>query len=373
MFVYMLCAGAALTGLGLLMATWFSRLGRAVGVTVAVYVLVTVGWIFLIRSLNKGPENNELSMASPFFWAGKMTSDFGRRQFTGATDWAIFWTGLALLLAILMLDCAIRDFDRFLGRTEDSLARLSRPTRRARIDGRIFFAAAVVCLPLALSWYHDGAFVIALEFALGSVVVAAMAASPPEPGLPRGVEDLAGFRLSPKQIVIAKWSGTFRFALMFISLPLFMIFTGIRVHSARWQELLLATAYMLAVSAAATSVGVVIFVWFGRSRQAVLVAVLTWGLAIIPWSALPYVVPGGALRDALWLSSPILAMETLSRACVGGPSASALEASAGIAVSIAIALGLLRVGQARCKRINERKDSAMLFPSRAVPQLTTDN
>ena len=49
------CAGAAVTSLGLAMATWFSRPGRAVGVTVTLYVLVTVGWFFLMLVLFRAP------------------------------------------------------------------------------------------------------------------------------------------------------------------------------------------------------------------------------------------------------------------------------------------------------------------------------
>src|SRR5260370_17646085 len=38
---FVLCSGAAITSLGLAMATWFSRLGRAVGLTLTVYILIT--------------------------------------------------------------------------------------------------------------------------------------------------------------------------------------------------------------------------------------------------------------------------------------------------------------------------------------------
>ena len=45
MIAFVLCAGAAITSLGLAMATRFSRVGRAIGMTVTVYVLVTVAWV----------------------------------------------------------------------------------------------------------------------------------------------------------------------------------------------------------------------------------------------------------------------------------------------------------------------------------------
>ena len=43
---YVLCAGAVVTSLGLVMAMWCSRLGRAVALTVTIYVLIGVGWFF---------------------------------------------------------------------------------------------------------------------------------------------------------------------------------------------------------------------------------------------------------------------------------------------------------------------------------------
>ena len=46
MCLYVLLSGAAITGFGLAMATWCSRLGRAVALTVTAYVLICVGWLF---------------------------------------------------------------------------------------------------------------------------------------------------------------------------------------------------------------------------------------------------------------------------------------------------------------------------------------
>ena len=48
MIAYVLSAGAAITSLGIAMAISFSRLGRAVGVTVTLYVLVAAGWLALV-------------------------------------------------------------------------------------------------------------------------------------------------------------------------------------------------------------------------------------------------------------------------------------------------------------------------------------
>ena len=54
MIAFVLCAGAAITSLGLAMATRFSRVGRAIGMTVSIYVLVTVAWAPLAAHVRPG-------------------------------------------------------------------------------------------------------------------------------------------------------------------------------------------------------------------------------------------------------------------------------------------------------------------------------
>jgi ABC-type transport system involved in multi-copper enzyme maturation permease subunit len=39
--------GAAFTSLGLLLATWTPRIGRAIGISVAVFLVLSFGWMFL--------------------------------------------------------------------------------------------------------------------------------------------------------------------------------------------------------------------------------------------------------------------------------------------------------------------------------------
>ncbi len=41
--------GAAFTSLGLLLATWTPRIGRAIGISLAVFLLLSIGWMFLAR------------------------------------------------------------------------------------------------------------------------------------------------------------------------------------------------------------------------------------------------------------------------------------------------------------------------------------
>ena len=52
----LLSFGAALTSLGLALATWIPRQGRVMALTVTAYVLVTVGWTFVSALLADGNE-----------------------------------------------------------------------------------------------------------------------------------------------------------------------------------------------------------------------------------------------------------------------------------------------------------------------------
>ena len=125
--------------------------------------------------------------------------------------------------------------------------------------------------------------VMAIQFTLGSVVVAAMAASSSDLASGRcgrcgGYSTVAAADCESE--VVRRIS---RMRLMFMMIPLLIILTRTGPDFSFWQELLLAIGYMLSVSAAATSLGVAMFTWFRRSRQAALVAMLTWGWPIIPW------------------------------------------------------------------------------------------
>ena len=52
---FILAAGATVASLGLAMATWCPRLGRAVGLTVSLYLLAAVGWCLAIAAITHGP------------------------------------------------------------------------------------------------------------------------------------------------------------------------------------------------------------------------------------------------------------------------------------------------------------------------------
>jgi ABC-type transport system involved in multi-copper enzyme maturation permease subunit len=117
-----LAFGAALAGLGLALATWTPRLGRAVALTVAAYLLVTVGWFFLIVMFTSGTPGAwgpGLASASPFIGVIFPMVEMHRQHggdwaacIAWLTFWILFYTAVAAGLFVLTL----LSFDRCLGR-----------------------------------------------------------------------------------------------------------------------------------------------------------------------------------------------------------------------------------------------------------------
>ena len=113
--------GAVITSLGLALATWQARLGRAVGLSVAAFLAVTVIYptIAITTLHHVGPHDMVFLWVSPFFgmfipmgWATwpNNNSDAGGY-------FAMFiWIVLTSALAYALLQMTIASFDRLLGR-----------------------------------------------------------------------------------------------------------------------------------------------------------------------------------------------------------------------------------------------------------------
>ena len=143
MLAYVLSAGAAVTSLGLAMATRYSRLGRAVGTTVALYVLITVGWLF-VSMFVFSPGELGPAMGSPFFFAGIMTIEQSNSVvFSDVFGWGTFWVIVSTSAAAALLTITLIIFDRCLGRADDTISRLRiRSAISARTkNGSDFFRA----------------------------------------------------------------------------------------------------------------------------------------------------------------------------------------------------------------------------------------
>lgn len=126
---YVIAVGAAITSLGVAMATWCSRLGRSIGLSVMIYVLVTVGWMFLVMALMRPhPYGFAFIAGSPFFGPIVITSQLESLRIEWGDVVAVtLWVGAYAAASIVLLSATIATFDRFLGRiTSRSLEQGSR-------------------------------------------------------------------------------------------------------------------------------------------------------------------------------------------------------------------------------------------------------
>jgi ABC-type transport system involved in multi-copper enzyme maturation permease subunit len=126
----LLAYGAAVTSLGLALATWVKRFGVAVGLSVSIYVLVTGGAVMAV--LAGGLDDHKFGFASPWFGAGELTYEIGARF--GRLDhlgWKVAWGVLYAIVAVILAVATRRTFDRCMGRVTDRpFYKPRRPIRR---------------------------------------------------------------------------------------------------------------------------------------------------------------------------------------------------------------------------------------------------
>jgi ABC-type transport system involved in multi-copper enzyme maturation permease subunit len=141
-----LAYAAAITSLGLALATWIPRLGRVITFSVMAYVLVALGWPLVLEVLpalpafrtspfQARPNWHGLILASPFYgiyatteWASRWSygSDsffsrgFGRPLVENDPTWPLIWIGVYSAIALILAFATLRTFDRCLGRVPES-------------------------------------------------------------------------------------------------------------------------------------------------------------------------------------------------------------------------------------------------------------
>src|SRR6516165_6807636 len=121
--------GAAITSLGLALATWLPRMGRAIGLTAGLYVVVLIGAIPVGTILfDKGPSGarDGFASASPLWGVGFSSALFGGTVGPGhkiekQAAWLGFWIVAYGLVASGLLLATLKTFNRCLGRTDDRL------------------------------------------------------------------------------------------------------------------------------------------------------------------------------------------------------------------------------------------------------------
>src|SRR6185312_6089521 len=111
--------GAAITSLGLALATWIPRMGRAIGLTAGLYVIVTiaavpVGMIFF----SNGPDGAAfgIASASPFWGVGYSSAMFGGNAGPGHeirrhAAWLVLWIVAYGLIAFGLLLATLKTFN----------------------------------------------------------------------------------------------------------------------------------------------------------------------------------------------------------------------------------------------------------------------
>jgi ABC-type Na+ efflux pump permease subunit len=138
----MLSYGAVITSLGLFLATWIARPGRAIAINVAAFVLVAIGWpfafeMFIWRPLQTwlvtnwnvtGADFNWIPqgmvMISPLLGPG-MTLDVLGEPYMSHNRWkidliALAWCLLAWALAGALYWVVLKSFDSRLGRVRET-------------------------------------------------------------------------------------------------------------------------------------------------------------------------------------------------------------------------------------------------------------
>ena len=122
-----LAYGAVITSLGLALATWVSRLGRAVALCVSAYVVFSIGWLLLVASfITADPASLPFIMGSPPYGAllatavvSTETVPFGESG-SAIRLGALVWTILDVSIALLLFMATLATFDHCLGRISES-------------------------------------------------------------------------------------------------------------------------------------------------------------------------------------------------------------------------------------------------------------
>jgi ABC-type transport system involved in multi-copper enzyme maturation permease subunit len=125
---------AVITSLGLVMATWVSRPGRAVALCVSVSVGFSIGWLVLVFLLAIPGQVNEhfmipVVMGSPIYGTiiATLAVSQGETHFAGgaytAGFGAVIWIVIDAAVALLLFLTALATFDRCLGRVSEVAGR----------------------------------------------------------------------------------------------------------------------------------------------------------------------------------------------------------------------------------------------------------
>jgi ABC-type transport system involved in multi-copper enzyme maturation permease subunit len=115
----MLAYGALVVSVGLALATWVQRFGVAVGLSVTVYLLLTLGFVLLLVAGGPGGRAEaEVLCISPLVGVAITTSQIAHFNPHDPIVGPGFWFVAYLLGTLLLLHAIQSSFDRCLGRVE---------------------------------------------------------------------------------------------------------------------------------------------------------------------------------------------------------------------------------------------------------------
>jgi hypothetical protein len=135
-YATVLAQGAAITSLGMALATRFARVECALIVSAAASVLVTVAWIpfvaFVFRSSNV---SLGLAAASPFLGIGILTNSIlqsSAADWNTRVGWCQFWIAAYAVTSVVLLAATLVSFDRCMGRASSRRLRRRLPAPSLR-------------------------------------------------------------------------------------------------------------------------------------------------------------------------------------------------------------------------------------------------
>jgi ABC-type transport system involved in multi-copper enzyme maturation permease subunit len=317
LILYIFCSGAAITSLGLAMATCLPRVGSAVAATVAIFVAICVGSVFLAVTL--GPPGEGLLMASPFIWALLVTfkTTNSRTQFDSVAPWAIIWLVFMAIAAVALLIAILAVFDRKLGRGESASSRLMNGIFTGRERAFRFVFLLIAGLATVVAMYggrnSDFAFVInGTQVLIGLLLSAIAATNSTARQFDRdSTAPPIWLGRPPLKTVLANWLGPCRLVALMALLATLVVVLRWKPVAEPFMRIWLVPAYIMSSGAAWCAFGVAVGMRFTR-RTALLSLAGACALVLIgaPIAALPFL--DSRPSQVLMATSPIVAVSSLT-------------------------------------------------------------
>jgi ABC-type transport system involved in multi-copper enzyme maturation permease subunit len=374
MIAFVLSAGAAITSLGIAMAISFSRLGRAVAMTVTLYLLVAAGWFLLVSmAVSNGPRGDRgLLMGSPFFWAGEMAYEVTNRPGDVPIGWAILWTFFWAFVAVSLLRASLAQFERRLGRFEKPVALSARSAWRFQVSTKIYLAVTVALGLVALNqtWASTA---VALQFALGLLLLArraALSSALNQKNAGAGEPELSENRVWP---VVRAWLGAFERVFVLVIVPVVIVLLIDAPERIIGLQLVVIGLYAFSIGAAFFCLGVAIAKWRRGRGGATTSVIVAW--AVINGGLLALSVALGG--DSQWaglavgMGSPFLGGNLLASGMIHSPLR--FETAVAWALVWSVLYALAPVWLLRRAWRKSKPESVDLISRASLPHLMTPN